>query len=87
MPKLTCPKLTWAFFKLEPKSVIVKLASLPLVCESAKRLAKCSISEFLLWKANSFNCSRYYKRLGWFDYEIKPRKKKRKPKQSKSNSV
>ena len=31
--------------------------------------------------------TRYYKRLGWFDYEIKPGKKKRKPKQSKSNSV
>jgi hypothetical protein len=59
MPKLTLPKETWAFFNWEPKSVMVKLVNLPVDWESAKRLVKCSILEFLPLKANSFIVSRY----------------------------
>jgi len=63
MPKLTLPKLIWAFFNWGPKSVLVKLVNLPVDCESAKRLVKLSILEFLAWKlslkVNSFIVSRY----------------------------
>ena len=59
MPKLTLPNETWAFFREEPKSVLVKLVNLPVDCESEKRLVKLSILEFLPSKVNSFIVLKY----------------------------